>query len=369
MPRFGSLSIALLMLLVLMPGEVFGGDPSEQAWIPVPFRVRDMTFPTVLVMGWMPRPTDSIGPGSWGFEFNYSQSNNFQISSNVERYLAEREGDRRPLDQNDVDFIVNQVEGDRFYFDGEFGLSELGFHYGINEHLNVAVRLGYLTLGGGFMDGTIYDFHDSIGIGQAGRDFVVPGRFQLLYIDQNESFVQLERSSSGGFTDPVFTVNYTIPRTWRQWTFAVEGGFKLPLADQEKLLGSGSFDFGLQLSAQRVWTRQALVLNVGLVVPGKFEQSQNFDPPTLPSINVAYMARFSDRVTGVAQCLLADNIWREATGSDLADPEFQVTLGVQIETWGGLLGLAVTENLFNFDNTPDLGVHLSFGFLLSRVRD
>ncbi len=49
--------------------------------------------------------------------------------------------------------------------------------------------------------------------------------------------------------------------------------------------------------------------------------------------------------------------------------KYKVTLGVQIETWGGLLGLAVTENLFNFDNTPDLGVHLSFGYLLSRVGD
>ena len=256
MSWFKGLCLGMLVFAIVFPVDAIAGETSEQDWIPVPFRVRDMTFPTVLVMGWMPRPTDAIGKGAWAFEFNYSQSNNFQISDNVEAYLAEREGGRRPLDQRDVEIIANEIEGDRFYFDGEFGLSELGIHYGINDNVSVSMRLGYLALGGGYLDGAIYDFHHSFGIGQAGRNFVVPRHFQLLYIDENESFVELDRQSSGGFTDPVFTVNYSAPWAWHQWTFGFEAGFKPPLANRDDLLSSGSFDFGFQLNSQRVWGRQ-----------------------------------------------------------------------------------------------------------------
>ena len=64
----------------------------EDQWTPIPFRVRDLTFPTVLVMGFMPRPNESLDPGQWVFEFNYSASNNFQVSEGVRHYLQGRGG-------------------------------------------------------------------------------------------------------------------------------------------------------------------------------------------------------------------------------------------------------------------------------------
>lgn len=54
--------------------------------------------------------------------------------------------------------------------------------------------------------------------------------------------------------------------------------------------------------------------------------------------------------------------------TDLSDPEFQITFGVKWATTDGVFGIGLTENLFNYANTPDIGVHLSSGTFFGRDR-
>ncbi len=364
--------LALLLVLavsVLVPvGIASAEEPEtgiEDEWTPIPFRVRDLTFPTVLVLGFMPRPNVSLNPGQWVFEFNYSASNNFQVSSGVEHYLRDRGGARRPLDQGDIDTMLLELEGDQFYFDGEFNLFDVGVHYGLTDHLVAALRVSYLTYSGGFLDETIYRFHDTIGIGQAGREFTAPDHFQLFYMDGGDPFIYLQRPTSGGFTDPVFSLAYTFPSSWRGWTLGLEGGFKIPVADENVLLSSGGFDFGLQATVQKQWRKDAVVLNLAYVVPGDFEGGDgSFRPPNLPSVNVTYLRRMGRHTTGILQIFFSEHIFRDATDSALSELEFQLVLGAKVETLGGVVGIGLTENLLNFDNTPDFGVHLSYAILI-----
>jgi hypothetical protein len=46
------------------------------------------------------------------------------------------------------------------------------------------------------------------------------------------------------------------------------------------------------------------------------------------------------------------------------DLEFQTTIGVKWRLRNGSVGIAVTENLFNYDNTPDIAGHISFSVVL-----
>lgn len=74
--------LCLIALCLSAPLTASAQESSEDTgdhWLPVPFRVRDLTFPTVLVMGFMPRPAKSLDSGVWALEFNYSASNNLQI--------------------------------------------------------------------------------------------------------------------------------------------------------------------------------------------------------------------------------------------------------------------------------------------------
>ena len=373
MKRAGSPIVALLLAAVVWaggpaPGLTADEGVSEEAaeWHPIPFRVRDLTFPTVLVLGFMPRPNETLEPGRWALEFNYSASNNFQVSDDVESYLERRGGARRPLDRGDIDAMVSELEGNQFFVDGEFNLFDLGLHYGLSDRLTAAVRISYLNYGGGFLDSTIYNFHDAFGIGQAGRNFVSPDHFQLFYMNDGDTFVHLHRPTSGGFTDPVFSLSYTFPSRWRGWSFGIEGGIKVPLADEDVLLSSGGFDYGLQATAQKTWKKSSLVVSTAIVLPGEFEigDGEAFDPPTLPSVNLTYLHRLGRRTTGIVQFFFSEHIFRDATDSDLSALEFQMVIGAKYEALGGIVGIGLTENLFNFDNTPDFGVHLSYAVAL-----
>jgi hypothetical protein len=164
---------AALLLTALAPAMVRAGDASattdEDPWVPVPFRVRNLTFPTVLSMGFIPRPTNPVGAGNWAAEINVSTSNYFQMSPEIEEWLANRGGPRAPLSPSDVETMIVELDDPQYFLDGELNAYDLGVHFGIAPRLTLSLRLGYLNFGGGFMDGSIEGFHNLIGIGQAGR--------------------------------------------------------------------------------------------------------------------------------------------------------------------------------------------------------
>lgn len=360
--------VCFAVLVMVAASSVLAAESTattdEEAWVPVPFRVRNLTFPTMLTMGFMPRPTNAVGAGNWGFELNASVSNNFQMSAGIEEFLADRGGERRALSHSDIDTILTEVDEPQFLIDGELNVIDLGIHYGLSLRWTLSLRMGYLGYSGGFMDSGIQSFHDFVGIGQAGREFIDMDGFQVLFMNEGESHILYDRPSSGGFTDPMLSLTYSFPNTWKGWSFSLEGAVKAPIADVDDWLSTGSWDFGLQGTAEKTWHRNALIFNLALVVPGDIEIERTFDPPGLPSANVAYLHRFGRRTTGIIQALYSENIFRDEVDSDLSAYEFQVTAGVKIEALGGAIGIAFTENLFNFDNTPDFGLHLSYAVLI-----
>src|SRR5437867_12332777 len=97
-----------------------------------PLRIRDMTPFNLLRLDMLPAHAVAAGPGSWAIEADVSYSNTFVMSDNVKEYLEAR-GERRPLAQADGDAILGMGK-DADYVDGELGLLDLTFHYGVSLH-------------------------------------------------------------------------------------------------------------------------------------------------------------------------------------------------------------------------------------------
>ncbi|MDA8018290.1 MAG: DUF3187 family protein [Thermoanaerobaculia bacterium] len=350
--------------------EVRIPDPLASDPIGVPMRIRDFTFPSHLVLAFAPMPAAPLGRGNWALEAHFSQVNNFQVSPEVEEYLASTraEGERRPLDTADIDAILAQPAGSAFYIDGEFSFWDFNAFYGVTERLDLAIGWYYIGYSGGELDGSIFDFHDEFGFGQQGRQYVTDDQFQVVLgvgADAGgQPLVVTERPTSGGFSDPVVSFRYGFPKRSSGWQFALSGGIKIPIADEATFLSSGGFDFGLQLTADRRWTRDAFIFNFDYVIPGDFEQAQ-FDPPNLPTLHLTWLHAFrrweSTRI--MLQMLMAEHPFRDITDSELTKGEFQLTLAMKWDTRLGVFGLGLTENLFNMDNTPDIGLHFSWGYL------
>ncbi|MCG8458742.1 MAG: DUF3187 family protein [Holophagales bacterium] len=333
----------------------------------VPMRSRDFTFPSFLVLGFSPTPAQPLGKGNYALELLYSQVNNFQVSPAVEEYLAETRGDgpRRALGPEDVEAILALPEGDAFYIDNELTFYEFTVYYGVTDHFDIGLGWYYVGYSGGELDGSIFDFHDQFGFGQQGRQYVPDDNFQVIFgSDELEPVVLLDRPGSGGSSDPFFYFRYSFPKRGKKWQFAVAGGIKAPVASEEEFLSTGSWDFGVQLIADRRWQRSALIVDLGYVVPGRFRVN-DFDPPNLPSARISFLRQLRrwENVRIMLQGLTAEHPFRDLVDSDLTELEVQLTLALKWNTRAGVFGVGLTENLFNMDNTPDIALHFSWGWL------
>jgi hypothetical protein len=356
--------ILIAAALLFSPARVIGQSSLlVEEPLGVPMRVRDYTFPTFLVLDFAPAPAAPLGRGRIAVELHSSRVNNFQVSGMVEEYLrTSRGGLRRPLDQTDVEYILGLPDGEGYYIDGEFSFQELGVHFGITDRLDVGVNLYYLDFGGGYLDNSIFDFHDALSYGQQGRDLAANDTFQIVFGENGEGVVDIDGPPAGGMSDPTFFLRYAIPSDFHGWRFNVGMGVKPSVAKEP--LSSGSADYGVVLAADRRWKRNAFIANISAVDSGPFS-TLSLDPPLIPSIDLVWLHQFArwPHTRLFVQGLVAEHVLSEVTNSELGDVEVQLTFGTKWQTRAGVFGFGLTENLFNFDNTPDIGVHMSWGFL------
>ena len=389
MPRsFLSLPPSLLVLLLALPGPlpaaaqdpgtppppapstlaedgepVPPSEPLVEDPIGVPMRVRDFTFPSFMLLDFGPLPAAPLGRGRWAFEGVYSRVNDFQMSETVRDYLYERRrGQRAKLDAADFDHILSLPRGESYYIDGEFAFYELTLAYGITAHLDLGITARYIDFLGGALDGTIFDFHDRFGFGQQGRDAVLDHQFQIVLGDRGREILLLDGAPDGGFADPALYLRLALPDDGKGWRFSLAAGYKPSLADSA--VTSGSSDIGISLAADRRWRRNAWIANLSIVDPGPFG-IQELDPGPLPAVHLTWIHHFRSwpSTRFFLQALAAEHVLAEYTDSALAKPEFQMSFGLKWDTSVGVLGVALTENLFNYANTPDIGVHASWGYL------
>lgn len=66
----------------------------------------------------------------------------------------------------------------------------------------------------------------------------------------------------------------------------------------------------------------------------------------------------------MARCYVAEHPLREVVDSALSELEIQLTGGIRWNTSLGDIAFGVTENVANFDNTPDIGLHVTWSSTL-----
>lgn len=358
------ISALFVSLLVSGPAPALpqDGDVLVKEALGAPLRVRDYTFPSYLNLSFAPQPAAPLGRGRWAVEGHYSVVNNFQASSAVEEYLKENRQQRRRLDAADAEFILGLPRGQGFFIDGEFDFIEFVLHYGLTDRLDLGIGAYYIGFSGGQLDGSIWDFHEQFGFGQQGRNFVVDNQFQIVIGQNGEGLALLNDTPSDGWGDPTAFLRYALGSLGR-WKFNLAAGIKAPIA-REPALSSGGWDVGLQLTADARWRRTALIFNLAAVEAEEYSEF-GVDPPLLPSLNVAWMRSIGKDRKGrfVLQVLAAEHAFSDLFDSALTRPEFQVTLGYKRDTGLGVFGVGLTENVLAYDNTPDIGLHFSWGYL------
>jgi len=328
-------------------------------------RGRDLTPFGLLRLDMLPAHTADAAAGTWTFEVQYAYQNTFVLSRNVRRYLEGRNLDRQPLRPVDA-AAIQALPGDAFYVDAEVGLADLIVQRRLSEYWSTYLTIPYINYGKGAFDSTIESFHDTFGFSQQGRDLVARNQFQIVYAIGDANLALLNRSTPGGFGDPVFGVRYSLPEPRFGWDVVAEFAAKLAVDGERFLLSTGKDDFGTQLTLQRRIGRSgrhslylsgsAVYYSGGPEVPG--DRSQ-----IIPTLIVGYGFGITRNLNLILQAYASRSVIQDSNVEELTDNKYQLSLGLQARSHNVLWSFALTENVSNFSNTPDIGAQFGMAYM------
>jgi len=329
-------------------------------------RVRDMTPFGMSRLDMLPAHAVAATPGTYAFEITASYQNTWALSDNVKEYLAQRGIKRGAIGPSDI-AAIQALPGDAYLVDGELGLADLTLHYRATPHLGLYATIPYYTFEGGFLDSTIEGFHKLIGNGSAGRDFAPRNRFKAVVFLDRASLI-LEDAPGNEFGDPVFGIRYSLSAHPERFNVVFETAAKVVLDHSSRLVSTGRNDYGWQVSLQRFLRRNAFYLTLSEIYFKSPDTGLSADL-WIPTVIAGWETRLTRHANFIVQGYASKSTVQETRLDELSAPKIQATLGIQWRSRGRVLRFGITENLANFDNTPDIGVNLSFGRIFFGGRD
>src|SRR5258708_2350509 len=212
MPRLFPLSRAIrvtALLLVLGSGAAVATQPAPPDYPKFGLlRERDLTPFGFLRLDMRPAHAVWAPPGNWAVEVLLGYQNTWAMSSNVEEYLKSLPG-RRRLGPADV-AAIRALPGEAYLVDLELGLIDVGLHRRLTEHWSVNATFSAVNYTGGFLDGTIEEFHKTFGFDSYGRSAVERNTVNVILNLKSAQTVFLNAHLDGGLLDPTFGLRYSV---------------------------------------------------------------------------------------------------------------------------------------------------------------
>jgi hypothetical protein len=329
-------------------------------------RSRDLTPFGFLRLDMRPAHAISIEPGSFAFEAELGYQNTWALSKNVEEYLTglEATGQRRKVDAAFVQ-AIRDLPGENYLLDLESATLDVAVHYKLSSQWSVYAIATAVSYHGGFMDSGIEEFHDALGFSTFGRHALERNGTNLIYDLKNTQAVVLEPPQSQGFLDPTIGVRYAGISLPKGWNMSVELASKIAIDGERPLLSTGKSDFGFQASVRRLGARNAIHVDLAAVYYAGQGSPSPQDSQIVPTLVLGWERQFTSRTNVNLQAYASKSVYkREQTDlEELLKDKYQLSLGVRHRFDNAIVSFAVTENLQNLNNTPDIGFQLGFGWV------
>jgi hypothetical protein len=317
------------------------------------------------------RPAHAINApaGTWAIETELAHQNTWALSSGARDYLDTLPG-RREIGPAEL-AAIQALPGENYLFDMELAELDVTFHYKFTDRIGGYLVLSGVNYSGGFLDGSIESFHDLFGFENNGRPAVRRNDVNLIADLKSTNLAFLDAPTHGGLLDPTVGIRYSSPQQMKGWSLVVEAAAKLPLQGQKDFLSTGKTDIGVQATLQRFGDHHAwYVSGSGVYFDGRSSMTPT-DPQVIPTLIVGYERKLSPETHLILQAYASDSVYtRDDTDlNELLDVKYQLSIGVYRRIGRGVVSFAFTENLQNFNNTPDVGLQLGYAYSPALAHD
>lgn len=328
-------------------------------------RSRDLTPFGFLRLDMRPAHALSIEPGSFAFETELGYQNTWALSENVEKYLETLEpSGRRAIDAQLIQEIQD-LPGENYLLDLESATLDVAVHYKLAERWSAYAIATAVSYHGGFMDWGIERFHQALGFDTFGRHALARGGTNLVYDLKSTQVVLLDPPQSQGFLDPTLGLRYTGIKLPGRWQMSAEVAVKVPLAGARPLLSTGRTDVGLQASLRRLGEKNALHVDFAAVYYAGEALPSPHEAQVIPTLVIGWERQLTARTNINLQGYASRSVYRNAQTDleELLKDKFQLSLGFRHRFDFSMISFAVTENLQNLNNTPDVGFQVGYAWV------
>ena len=253
-----------------------------------------------------------------------------------------------------------------FRFDGEVHETVPRVAYGLTDRLEFMAELPVRYLSGGILDGIIEGFHSTFGLTQAGRkrfprdDFVVEA-----YVPDKG---KISATSAKGWQigNLVASVTYSLVSNPDKFRAIVTGNVKFPTASTKELFGSQKIDGGLSFGiGKTIKSSLHFYYNLGLLYfSDKKILGLELRQWHLSSLLAFEYHKLASKHSWILQGLIESGVARNYY--EFSERTYELMFGYKHRYESGwVFEIGFLENLFYFDNSPDIALHVAVTKFLS----
>jgi hypothetical protein len=350
-------------LVILVTAAAFAGPAAaaENEFVGL-LRARDLTTFGFLRLDMRPAHAVRAPAGTWAIEAELAHQNTWALSSGARDYLDALPG-RRSLGPQEVADIL-ALPGENYVFDMELATLDVTLHYKFSDHWGGYLVMSGVNYDGGFMDSAIESFHDAFGFDNNGRPAVKRNEINLIADLRNAGIAVFDAPTTGGLLDPTIGIRYSSPEQVKGWNYVLEAAVKIAAQGREEFQSTGKTDYGVQATLQRFGDHHAWYASASAVYYDGQSSITPTDPQVVPTLVLGYERKLSERTNLVLQSYISDSIYSsdDTDLDELLGMKYQLSAGIHHRIGRGVLSFAFTENLQNFNNTPDVGLQLGWAY-------
>jgi len=250
---------------------------------------------------------------------------------------------------------------EQLVFDGESHRIALRLKRGFAAGWEAGVEVPLLAHREGFLDGFIESWHDLFGLPQGGRELAADQQLDYLYQKNGTTGFSLQNEEIG-----LGDIRLLLSRElYRESTsaLALHASLELPSGDDEKLLGSGSFDFAVWLSGEQLWQpagkRLALHWGGGVLVAGSGELLADQRRPLVATGTLGVAWALWPWLALQLQVDAHSSLFKDSGLRQLSESSAQLAIGGALAVAEQTrLELAVVEDIA-VDTASDVNFHLA----------
>jgi hypothetical protein len=298
---------------------------------------------------------------AWRFDAGLAYENTHAVSTDLLRTFSN--GQRHFLTRADLEAIAAGSKGETAYFvDGENLRLGLSGAWGLGHGVEIGAELPLYVHTGGFFDGTIENYHEHFGFGDAGRSAFDRNQWFAAYSDPDGTLYAEGAPRGIRPGDLSVVVRGAFYRS-RAGSAALSGtlGVEFPTGNVDRIEGNGAVDGVAGIEASWRYRRSSLHVGGRLGIFGGWDALPDVDLEPRRTAFAVWEHRAGLASGWFAQFLFERGLFPHRVEGDLGDLTIETALGFrQAVGSGGEFDVALLENLLPSSNSPDIGLWLGW---------